>query len=154
MAMFRDDAGREWTIRLDVRLARELRARAKYDIFGKPEGLAAVIDNPESLVDALWVACESRARELGVTPEEFAAGLAGDTIDAATSALLEAVVDFFPQRRRAVLRAVLRQTEAALDLAMEHAREAVEKTSAEATLAAAGNSFTSSPASSESTQDR
>lgn len=146
MAMFRDDAGREWPIRLDVRLARELRARARYDVFGPPENLAAVIDNPEALVDALWVACESRARDLGVTPEDFAAGLAGDTIDAATAAFMEAVVDFFPQRRRAVMRAVLRQTEAALDMAMAKAQQAVEALTPEATLEAAGSSSSSSPA--------
>lgn len=154
MAKFTDTEGREWIVRLDVNRARELRARAGYDVFGPPASVATVIDNPEALVDALFVACEAQARERGIDGAAFASGLAGDVIDSATAALMEAVVDFFPSRRRAALRAVLRQTEAVLTHAMEQATQAIESVTPAEILAKAGERSTSSPASSESIHAR
>ena len=39
-----------------------------------------------------------------VSDADFGRALSGDVIDAATTALLEELIDFFPSRRRAILR--------------------------------------------------
>ena len=149
MSSFTDTQGRTWSIAINVNVARKLKAEAGYDVFGSPDAVASVIDNPEALVDALFVVCESQARERGVDGQAFAEGLAGDVIDKATAALMEAVVDFFPSRRRAAMRAVLRQTEAALTRALELATQAIESATPDEILAKAGSSFTSAQESSE-----
>ena len=58
------------------------------------------------LAQVLWVLCREQAEQQNVSEEEFGRGLAGEAIDRATEALLEAVVDFFPPRRRRLLQQV------------------------------------------------
>ena len=45
-------------------------------------------------------AFDEAAEKQKISDEDFGRGLGGDAIDSATTALLEELVDFFPQRRR------------------------------------------------------
>jgi hypothetical protein len=77
-----------------------------------PKTIDKLIADPCALVDTLWVLCRKQALEKNVTDEQFGAALVGDTIDDATSALIEAIVDFTPGQRRLLLRkAVDKSTE-------------------------------------------
>jgi len=65
--------------------------------------LERLADDPVLLCDVIYAVCKPQADQQGVTDEQFGQAMAGDAIDAASMALLEELVDFFPQRRRAVL---------------------------------------------------
>ena len=60
--------------------------------------------DPVLLVDLLYCICKVQADAAGVTDEEFGAGLAGDSIQAATDAFLDELIDFFPLGKRQILR--------------------------------------------------
>lgn len=60
---------------------------------------AALTAETEKLFDALWVAVEQQAREKNLSREQFADLLDGDVMEAATYAMLESAVDFFPKAR-------------------------------------------------------
>ena len=63
-----------------------------------------VANDPILLCDILWVLCEQQAKADGVTDEDFGSSLAGDSIETATRAFLDELVDFFSFFRRLILR--------------------------------------------------
>ena len=78
------------------------------------------------LVDLLWVLVQPQAEAQNVSDEEFGRSLAGDAIDRATKAFLDALVAFFPAQKRRLLEhalAKLRKLEAA---AVEHGVKAFD----------------------------
>lgn len=155
---FTDNTGRQWMLVVDTAAIKRLRKRLDVDladVSGKT--LERLSDDPVLLVDALWLLCEEDAAKAGVSDAAFGRALSGDPIDDAVTALLEAVIDFFPKSRRGPLRRIRtamqrianrRETlladprlDAAIDLAME---EMLQKTLTRL------QSATGSPASSES----
>jgi hypothetical protein len=97
MQSFADNAGRVWTVRLNVDVLRRVRALCKVNLMDAASGDLAdrLAADPVLLCDVLYAVCKAEA---------FAEALGGDAIDEATAALLEELVDFFPKRRREVLR--------------------------------------------------
>ena len=65
--------------------------------------LERLVSDPVLLCDVLYAVCKAEADAKNVSDEDFGRALAGDAIDAATTALLEELVDFFPQAKRRVL---------------------------------------------------
>ena len=109
MASFDDNAGRSWTLRIDVSAIRRVREALDVDLLDLAGGplLERVAGDPVLLVDILYVLCSAQADEQSVDAEAFGAAMAGDAIDRATGALLEALADFFPSRKAALLRQVI-----------------------------------------------
>ena len=68
------------------------------------ERLAA---DPVLLCDVLYALVKPDADAKQVTDQDFGRGMAGDAIDLATTALLEELVDFFPQGKRRLLQKAL-----------------------------------------------
>ena len=62
------------------------------------------------LVDVLYAAVKPEADAKGVTDEEFGRAMSGDAIEMATTALLDEVIDFFPETKRKVFRKILDAT--------------------------------------------
>lgn len=105
MSTFTDAKDRQWTIAVTVGDIKRVRNEAKIDLGDPtPETMERLATDPVLLVDVLWSLCSVQAKERGVSDEEFGRALVGDPIDAATEALIEAVVDFFPGQRRSLLR--------------------------------------------------
>lgn len=100
---FTDLNGDEWKLRLTVGTLADLRRDAGLDLsraLRSADALAEVLfGDPENLAKALWVLCETQARERNLSPEDFAHRFDGPTIERATEALLAAVADFFPRTR-------------------------------------------------------
>ena len=147
MHMFKDNAGREWTIVLNVTAVRRIRALAKVDLLDLSEGriFARLADDPVLLADVLYAALKPEADAAGVSDEEFGRALAGGVLDEASSALMKGLLDFFPSAQRA--RALAR---------MVRKIEEQEAAVAEATAALAsipGASSTNSPGGSASSPD-
>lgn len=120
--------GKTWEIKITAplmdRLRKDSTIRTKD---GKPvdlneglgETMAALEADLITLVQVLSFCCEKQCEARGVTPDQFAEGLCGDELEHATQALIDAVIDFFPSRRRMILQALRRRSEAATQAAIE-----------------------------------
>lgn len=116
---FTDTAGMRWVVALNVTLLRQIRQRLDLDLMRllDDEGqiLTRLASDPALLVDLIYLLCAEEAERLGISDETFGRRLGGDTLDAATDALLEAVVDFFPSAQRRIGRTMLGKARAARD---------------------------------------
>ncbi|MCC6427316.1 MAG: hypothetical protein IT435_10910 [Phycisphaerales bacterium] len=160
MRVFKDNAGRQWTVEINVAALKRVRGLTGTDLMQVIEGtlIEKLIRDPILLCDVVYAICKPEAdtRSPPVTDEEFGRAMAGDAIEAATTAVLEELVGFCPSPRdRANLGRVLQAT----TKVMERARDLVEKKLnsgeldrlADRLLETAGNSSGSAPESSAST---
>jgi len=164
MRVFKDTAGREWSLALNVYAVKKVRDLLSLDLLDlggsdKPgDGLLfRLIADPVLLVDLLYVVCKDQADKEGVTDEQFGQAMSGDVIDAASKAFLEELADFTPSPRdRARAKKVIEATWALIDRAQDLLDAKADKAlpaAAEALLAemsAIGSLSTSSPDSSAS----
>lgn len=109
MKHFKDTAGREWEINLTVTSVKRIRDRAGLDLMDMTEdesnAMIRLSSDPILLGDVIYAACQTQADRRGISSEEFGESLAGDVIDDATTAFIDALTDFFPNpRRRAILK--------------------------------------------------
>jgi hypothetical protein len=126
MQAFRDNAGRQWVVQINVTAVKRCRALLKsderpagVDLYGLVgdgfEGLGKLLADPVTLVDVLYILSDAAAA--GVSDEDFGRAMGGDVIRHAADAFLAELVDFFPQAQREALKKVLeaaRATETAL----------------------------------------
>ena len=119
MKSFTDNLGRTWTLVVNVAAIKRVRALCEVDLNaiieiedGKPAAklLERLSEDPVLLVDVLYAVCQPECDKKNVTDEDFGAAMAGDAIDLATSALLDEVIDFFPEAKRLAFRKILSAT--------------------------------------------
>ena len=120
MPTFKDNKGREWAVEITVSTIKRVRSLLSVDLLQVAEGkfTDALLSDPVLLVDVLYVVCKPEADAAGVSDEEFGQAMAGDAIDQATQAFLEALASFFPSRRGELLRRVVAATNKAIDKAL------------------------------------
>ena len=111
MATFTDSSGKPWELRITIGLLDRLKA-VGLDLDAmtndKSSPLGILMMERKVLGSVLWILVEKQATAAGVaTPEEFFAEFDGPTLEAAGEALLDAVLDFFPRRVTAPIRASL-----------------------------------------------
>ena len=108
MAKFTDAEGRAWTLRIvhsHVARIKDAVGVSLYHLFDNQlRDLAALMGDPDKLVCVAWILVEAAAEKLCVTPESFGGSLDGNALEAMGEAFLEALADFFPNRREALLR--------------------------------------------------
>ena len=117
MKTFTDNKGRIWTLEVTVATVKRVRALCRVDLNSiveldknnKPsaELLERLSSDPVLLVDVLYAVCKPQADKLGITDADFGEAMAGDAIEYATSALLEEVINFFPESKRMVMQRIL-----------------------------------------------
>lgn len=125
MKTFKDNAGRTWTIEINVAAIKRVRDLTGLDLLQVLDGslIDKLIRDPVLLCDVVYAACKPEADTQKVTDEQFGRAMAGDAIEHATSALLEELVSFCPSPRdRANLGRVLETTKRV----MEKARDLVQ----------------------------
>ena len=111
MKTFKDKNGVVWELEVTVGVVKRVRAVLKIDLAKLDETLyLRLSEDPVLLVDLLWVICEKQAQGRTITDEQFGESLAGDAIEEATTALLEAIADFFPGPRRSLFQKVISKT--------------------------------------------
>ena len=159
MRIFKDKNGQDWQIVLNVHQMKRIRAALGIDLVNvitlDKEGVVNVdmidriANDPCLLVDILWVLVEEQAKAINVTDEQFGAALAGESIENATKAFLDELVDFFPGAKRLFLKK-------SVDIARKCAGEwtdvlkkALEDPELEKRVRESMNLSTSSPASSD-----
>ena len=105
MHTFTDSSGRIWKVEINVNALKQVRSLSGVDLMEAVGGrlLEKLAGDPVLLCDVLYCLCKNEADARKISDEDFGRGLSGDAIDEASKALLEELVDFFPQAKRRVL---------------------------------------------------
>lgn len=105
MKTFNDNAARSWTVQVNLDAIKRVRDLAQVNLLEVVEGklLERLISDPILLCDVIYCLCKPEADSKSVSDVDFGRAMGGDSIDGATTALLEELVDFFPQAKRRVL---------------------------------------------------
>jgi hypothetical protein len=113
--IWKDALGREWTCIITVaqiRLSKELAGVDLLNVFDG-ELLMSLAEDPVKLSATLWAINKTQADSKQVTQQSFEEGLVGDAIEAAGTALIDGLINFFPSSRRDVLRRAWDKTQMA-----------------------------------------
>jgi hypothetical protein len=108
MAQYTDANGRTFQVAIDVAAMRRVKAATGKLIATLVTGeslLSEIEQDPTLLNDILYAICQPAAERAGVTAEQWAASFTGDALESGRNALVEAVIDFFPRQKAAILRA-------------------------------------------------
>ena len=161
MRTFKDGKGRTWEVALNVWQMKRLRDTLGIDLVNVigtgPDGsvkvdlIDRIANDPVLLVDILWVLCEGGAKSAGVTDEDFGSSLAGDSIEDATRAFLDELVDFFPGTRRLFLKKAVGLARRWSDETVRTLKAALESPELEERLKTELRSASASPGSAAST---
>jgi len=105
MAKFSDADKQDWSVRIDVAALRRVREEAGVDLGGTRSGedFYALSTDECKLVTILYVLCKAQIDERELTEEQFASRFAGDVLDDAAAALLEALIHFSRRDQRPAL---------------------------------------------------
>jgi len=137
MRSFKDADGRDWDVEVTVGTIKRVRATLDLDLTEIDSAIYKRLADPVLLADLLFVVCERQANDRDLSDEDFGRGLRGDPIDDATAALLDAVADFFPGRRRSLLQAMISKSATLQEQAAKMAMDKITDPETEkATLAA------------------
>jgi hypothetical protein len=111
MQTFKDTEAREWQLSINMGSARRAKEATGFDLLDNSTGLAmaSLADDLNTLVSVLYALVKPQADGRGLTEEQFADALSGDTLDSATEALLAAYCDFLPAASRAVVQQAIDQ---------------------------------------------
>jgi hypothetical protein len=106
MQKFVDRAGRIWIVDIDNTTLRRVKTLTGVQLLEAIDGdlVTRLSTDPLLLGDVLFAICKPQADQQKITDEAFGEGLAGNSIDDATGALLEALISYFPESRRRLLR--------------------------------------------------
>jgi hypothetical protein len=126
MHTFADNLGRTWYVAINVATIRRVRAALGVDLYAMVDDgmqeLGKLVSDPVRLADVLYVLCKEDAEAKNISDEDFGRALGGDAIAAAAEALVEELVDFFPEERsRAALRRVIEAGRQVRTKLLEHA---------------------------------
>jgi hypothetical protein len=156
MRTFNDNAGRTWTIAINVAAIKRVRGLLNVDLYKlvddgfKP--LGALVGDPVMLADVLYCLCKDEADAKAISDEDFGRALAGDAITWATDAFVEELIDFFPEARaRNSLRKIVAESRKVRDRLMGRAEKVLESFDADREANRLLRSFGIAPESSEST---
>lgn len=161
MHTFTDTSGRVWSLVLNVDVIRRVRSLTSINLLDAVDGqlIERLITDPILLCDILFAVVQPEAQQKSVSDVDFGRALGGDVLDAATTALLEELVDFFPSAKRELLRKALRKLRQLEEIALQTAHQKLDSPELEARMRAAiesthGHSSGSSPALQESLPGR
>jgi hypothetical protein len=109
MKTFKDKSGREWTLTINTNAIKRVRDLAKFDLLKITEGreFFASLADPFTLVNVLYTLCKPDADAAKITDEQFGEAMDGDSLEMASTVMLEELTDFFPSRQRKPLKLAL-----------------------------------------------
>lgn len=153
MRQFQDNAGRTWTVGVNVSAIKRVRGLTGVDLLGIADGslIRELATDPVKLCDVIYAVCQPEAEMQGVSDEDFGRAMAGDAIEQATEALMQELLNFCPSPKD---RVNLGQVWKAMKTTMDRARDVIEERVTgdaferliESALASARNSSGSAPA--------
>jgi hypothetical protein len=114
MKTFKDSAGRDWKVVIDTNAIKRARDTAGVDLVAIADGdlYGRLHLDPVLVCDVAWGVCLPEAESRKFSREDFNTVLVGDAIAGARTAILEDLVDFFPNPlRESLKKALARATE-------------------------------------------
>ena len=143
MKTFNDNAGRTWTVTVNVDAVKRVKGLLSVDLMEAVEGklLERLIDEPILLCDVIYALCKTQADAANVSEEDFGRAMAGDAIEQATTAMLEELVDFFPSRRRGLLAKALGKLRTLEEMVLTAAEDRLDSGEIEKQMAKALQEF-------------
>jgi hypothetical protein len=159
MKTFTDTAGRTWTLALTIDAAKRVKSLLDVNLLeleaGDPPFLTRLGTDVILLCDVIFALVKPQADAAGVSDEQFAAALGGETILAAQTAFYGELVGFFRKLGRGDLAKAVDAQRRMIDLAVARIETRIDKLDLEAAVESTlGEPSTSSPPSSESTPGR
>ena len=157
MKRFKDAKGREWDIQINVSQTKRAREILGVSIAGlagegfKP--LEDLLNNPEALVDLLFLLVKEQAEKAGVTDIDFGSAFDGDVLQEAGMAFTEELALFIRPTMRETYRRTLEKGKALQKLMAAKAEKHLEKLDLEALATKLIGPLGDAPVSSESTPD-
>jgi hypothetical protein len=129
VANFKDNSGKDWQLTIDVNALRRVKEGTSVDLMRilEPDFLMELGNDVITLVGVLWSVVELQADRAGITPEDFGASLTGESLDNATSALIDGIADFFPPNRALILRKIKAKADQTVDQATAQILEILDK---------------------------
>jgi hypothetical protein len=104
MHFFIDNKSRRWEVTANIPVIKKVKALLQLDLTQLFENecasMISLSTDFEKLVDTLFVLCEDQCKAAGVSDVEFGESLFGDPLEMAWFAMLDAVIDFFPNPSR------------------------------------------------------
>jgi len=139
MKTFQDNAGLTWSVAINVDAVKRVRSLLNINLMEVVEGdlIEQLSTDPILLCDVIYVVCKPEADAQNVSDEDFGRAMAGDAIEHATTALLEELVDFFPQGKRRVLHKALAKLHSVEARAVEYAQARLDDPELERRIEAA-----------------
>ena len=156
MKTFKDNAGRTWTVTVDVTAVKRVRSLLDVNLLEVLDGrlIERLAGDPVLLCDVLYALVKPEADAQKVSDEDFGRAMAGDAVEHATTALLEELVDFFPLGKRRLLQKALGKLKSweakALDVAEKRLESPELDEKLEAALRTAGSAMTAGSSSGSS----
>lgn len=143
MRTFKDNKGRSWNVEINISAVKRLKSMLNVNIMDAVEGelLEKLAIDPVLLCDVIYVVCKLDADRQNISDEQFGEAMGGDAIEKATEALLQELVDFFPEAKRRVLRKALEKFRIAESKAIETAENYLDSPAMEKELEKALKSF-------------
>jgi hypothetical protein len=136
MRSFTDTKGREWSVDITVAAVRRVRDATSILLTSMYENRCSLMEKLASdvvlLVDVLWATCKPQAAEAGITAEQFAEAMGGNSLASATEALVRATADFFSSQEQrdafqGINNAILDTSKATMQQASKIVTEAMEQ---------------------------
>lgn len=156
MHSFKDNAQRTWKLDINVASMRQVRKEVNVDLFKLLDGgfaeFAKLTADPVAFVDVLGVLIADQLKAANVSDEDFFRAMGGDTLADAAEAMLEELIDFFPDRRvRNQFRTAVGKGKKLRDRMLTNGERMLEAIDPEAEADRLSGPSTNSPASSAST---
>jgi hypothetical protein len=152
MKRFKDNKGDEWAVDMRVDALARVKDATGLDLLDLQQAVTRLNDDVYLLADVAYMACRPECETRGLSREQFYARLSGESLAAASAAVVESVIDFFPPARRGVMR---RAVEKMAAVEAEVTARTIERLDAldvqRLVQGALGNSSTSAPGSAAST---
>lgn len=152
---FLDSEKRTWVLRIDLGRARRIRDEFGVDLLAWSQATFEQLQDPFTLGGILWTLIEADATKKNITVEQFSEAIDGNVIEQAGEALLEAIIDFFPPRKQALMRQLkenaTRIENAWMTTTMENLNNPTLTANLDRIQKTAGETPTNSPAASAST---
>jgi len=100
-------SGREWNLHISVTTQARSTKRTVLICGGLWNPSSLPDRGSQALAKLLWTLCKEQAAKDCVTQEQFESSLTGDVLDAAQEALLQAVADYLPSKKREAFKTLL-----------------------------------------------
>jgi hypothetical protein len=110
MRQFNDTTGFSWSISITVETVKRVKDITKIDILtilSSPGALEEVMGDIVRFAEVLYATVKPQADQAGITPDQFASRFDGSVLDVASKQFFEELVDFFPPKKRQILRNLL-----------------------------------------------